>query len=274
MKYLLLFILLFPYSILLSQSKGYFPLDSGNIWIFNNNPFLKVESMGEEVINGAIYKKLYDRMLYPVGSSLTLYLRIEQNKVFQYDPNGKKENLLYDFSVPGGTTIYIDSTGYYIKCTENKLIMFNGKELRQWKYEYGRSCIDCQREMVILDSIGWYMETQAFVTYRLTGGIIKGKPIVTAINNTQMTDDATYIEIYPTPFNSSSLIKFKSLYDSNIKIVIYNVIGQEVKTIYEGIVKKGISTFAFDGNNLASGMYLCRFQLSEKSVTKKIQILK
>lgn len=274
MKIHLLILALFCFSMSFSQTNGYLPLDSGNVWIFNNNPYLKLESLGEELIEGITYKKVYDRIFYSGGTSYTLYLRIDGNKVYRYNQNDKTEKILYDFSVPADSTIYIDSSNYYIKCTENKMFPFYGKLVRQWKFEYGRECIDCQQEIVILDSIGWYMQGQAFATYWLTGGTIKGNPIITIVEGELSTNKNEDIGLFPNPFNSTAVIKFISPNAKYLRIVLFNVVGQQVRVIFDGITNKGINSFTLEGNNLASGMYLCQFRLSDKVVTKKVQIIK
>jgi FlgD Ig-like domain len=69
---------------------------------------------------------------------------------------------------------------------------------------------------------------------------------------------------YPNPFNSATTFKFGLPVISNVKIQIFNTIGQNIKTIQLKNVVPGYHTQVWDGNNnlgniVASGMYLYKF---------------
>ncbi len=60
---------------------------------------------------------------------------------------------------------------------------------------------------------------------------------------------------YPNPFNPVTNIVYNIPIDAEVTLKIYNLLGQEVKTIVNGIQLRGKYTVPFDGTNLASGMY-------------------
>lgn len=61
---------------------------------------------------------------------------------------------------------------------------------------------------------------------------------------------------YPNPFNPSTNIVYNIPTASEVTLKIYNLLGQEVKTIVHGIQNAGKYTVKFNGANLASGMYI------------------
>ncbi len=61
---------------------------------------------------------------------------------------------------------------------------------------------------------------------------------------------------YPNPFNPVTNIVYNLPAESEVTLKIYNLVGQEVKTLVSGIQNKGKYEVKFDGMNLASGMYI------------------
>lgn len=62
---------------------------------------------------------------------------------------------------------------------------------------------------------------------------------------------------YPNPFNPSTTIKYSLPADSHVKIVIFNSLGQVVKTLVDEMKSAGIFEARFDAGNLSSGIYFC-----------------
>ena len=70
---------------------------------------------------------------------------------------------------------------------------------------------------------------------------------------------------YPNPFNPTTNIPVMLEKESDIRLAIYNLIGEEVRVIYSGILPDGTYTFEWDGRNenrhmMTSGIYICRLR--------------
>jgi hypothetical protein len=61
---------------------------------------------------------------------------------------------------------------------------------------------------------------------------------------------------------------------SKISLKIYNLLGQEVATFFEGVRSPGKYEATFDDSKLASGVYLYRLQANNFVETKKFVLLK
>ena len=61
---------------------------------------------------------------------------------------------------------------------------------------------------------------------------------------------------YPNPFNPSTSIQYAVASSQNVKVVVYNSLGQMVKTFDEGDKEAGSYTINFNGEGLSSGVYL------------------
>jgi len=80
---------------------------------------------------------------------------------------------------------------------------------------------------------------------------------------------------YPNPFNPSTRVRFVSPKNGLVKMVIYNILGQIVRTeIIDAVA--GVNEYQFDAKGLASGIYLYRVfgEHSASSNTGKMMLLK
>jgi hypothetical protein len=79
---------------------------------------------------------------------------------------------------------------------------------------------------------------------------------------------------YPNPFNPYTTIEFSIPKQSDVKILIYDVLGREVKTIPERKYAGGKHKIPFDGSNLASGTYFYQVIIDKIPLTKKMILIK
>ena len=79
---------------------------------------------------------------------------------------------------------------------------------------------------------------------------------------------------YPNPFNPSTTISLNLSKSGVVTLKVYNLIGEEIKTLVEGYWEAGIYTVNFNAEELASGMYLYRLSTNGITVTKKMLFMK
>jgi hypothetical protein len=84
---------------------------------------------------------------------------------------------------------------------------------------------------------------------------------------------------FPNPFNNKTILQFDLPHTSGVSLVIYNLLGERVKTLLEERREAGTYTVEWDGtdhsgNSVSSGMYLCRLQAGNYSQTKRLLYLK
>jgi hypothetical protein len=84
---------------------------------------------------------------------------------------------------------------------------------------------------------------------------------------------------YPNPFNPSTTIKFTVPLDvkretSNTKLVVYDILGREVKTLVNENRAPGSYEITFDASQLASGVYFYRLTSGDFMQTKKMILIR
>ncbi len=76
---------------------------------------------------------------------------------------------------------------------------------------------------------------------------------------------------YPNPFNPTTKIVVELPSRSNIKADVFNILGQRVATLANGVVAPGSHILTFDGSRLSSGLYICR--VTAGSQTREIKMV-
>jgi hypothetical protein len=80
---------------------------------------------------------------------------------------------------------------------------------------------------------------------------------------------------YPNPFNPSTVIEFVVPVSGHTTMKVYNVLGQEVATLFEGNAEAGkVNAARFDASNLPSGLYFYTLRNAGKIETKRMLLLK
>jgi len=84
---------------------------------------------------------------------------------------------------------------------------------------------------------------------------------------------------YPNPFNPNTTIRFQMPERNNVTLKIYNIVGQEVKTLIQQSLEPGQHTFNWDGRDnrglpVSSGVYIYRIRAGSFIATKKMILLK
>jgi hypothetical protein len=86
---------------------------------------------------------------------------------------------------------------------------------------------------------------------------------VSVENEGTIPTDYQISQNYPNPFNPSTRINFSLPFESNVRLSVYNILGQEVKVLIDNQVKPvGSYNLTFDAKDLPSGIYFYRLNAS------------
>jgi hypothetical protein len=84
---------------------------------------------------------------------------------------------------------------------------------------------------------------------------------------------------YPNPFNPETTIEYQLPRSGKVQLMVYNILGQKVATLYDGFQKMGTHHVKWNGlddkgNAVPSGLYLYRLKMGSITKTAKMMLLK
>ncbi len=79
---------------------------------------------------------------------------------------------------------------------------------------------------------------------------------------------------YPNPFNPSTTIEFALPKNGDVKLVVYDVVGKEVATLFRGELNAGYHKVNFDASSLSTGIYFYSIKAGDFTNVKKLVLLK
>lgn len=87
------------------------------------------------------------------------------------------------------------------------------------------------------------------------------------------------IKVYPNPFNPITTISFTIHEESEVELIMYNIKGQKIKNLKNQVLIIGDHTITWDGRNnngeeVSSGLYLCRLRIGDQIISKKLMMMK
>jgi endo-1,4-beta-xylanase len=110
-------------------------------------------------------------------------------------------------------------------------------------------------------------------------GIGKFRDITDVGENIIIPKKFELFQNYPNPFNPSTAINYFIPKSSNIKIVIYNMLGVKVRTLIDNYQTAGNHTTVWDSkddyyNSVASGIYFYQLESGDINIQKKMILIK
>ena len=149
------------------------------------------------------------------------------------------------------------------------------KEKSEFQYKVNTKGIGSKKVklMISLDANS-VDEISIAKTSTLNGNLKKTNEAEVAFNETLGVTDYALSQNYPNPFNPSTTIKYQIPNDGMVSLKIYDITGQEVKTLVNQVQTMGRYEANFDASNLSSGVYFYRLQSGSFTQTMKMLLLK
>jgi hypothetical protein len=101
--------------------------------------------------------------------------------------------------------------------------------------------------------------------------------VTTGTGNTNagfIPDRTELLQNYPNPFNPTTRIRYTVSTAGRVSVKVFNLLGQEVATIFDGLRTPGVYEAMFDGGALPGGVYLYRMNTASGVETRKSVLLK
>jgi len=131
------------------------------------------------------------------------------------------------------------------------------------------------RSMYFLNSTtGWFCGDKSSIYETTNGGNVG---IINSVSD--IPESFSLSQNYPNPFNPVTVIRYSipsNIKDEmpNVKLIVYNVIGQEVSVLVNENQYAGSYSVNFNGSNLSSGLYFYKLTVGNYTETKRMILLK
>ena len=147
-----------------------------------------------------------------------------------------------------------------------------------------------QKELVVKDTTNYthtpysiYKNNKIYTVYLqcktgediyITSKVVNNVSIDNVFKNSIITAKS-----YPNPFNPQTTIEYNIKDSGNVKLSIYNILGQEIKVLENSYKNKGSYETVWNGKDkngdeVVSGVYFYKIEVGSESVGKKLMLIK
>lgn len=96
----------------------------------------------------------------------------------------------------------------------------------------------------------------------------------TGVDDTYLPAQFEVRQNYPNPFNPSTRISYVLPARTEVRVSVFNILGQEVAALVNEVQEEGVHSVDFAGTSLSSGVYLYRVSAGEDVQTRRMLLLK
>lgn len=210
-----------------------------------------------------------------------------------YDPNNPSfEIALYkyigdfngafeDYDSVGVATAAVNSADNEIEVAVPRNLIVAGSDLRMFIYSVGDYNWD-NEEYFPNDQTNEtgpsYAPNYNFITGASVVKIVSGVTGIEDLPVAALPEGFVLYQNYPNPFNPSTTIEFFAPKADQVQLLVTNILGQTVRTLYNGKVAAGQQKFTWDGRSgagakLASGVYFYRLKTSSGQLVRKMLLV-
>ena len=98
--------------------------------------------------------------------------------------------------------------------------------------------------------------------------------ITSVMDENNVSHDFYLFQNYPNPFNPSTKIGYSIPNASNVKLIVFDIIGNKIETLIDGFQNQGYHIINFDASRLATGIYFYQLKTNNFISTRKMMIIK
>jgi len=183
----------------------------------------------------------------------------------------------------GGSTTYSDSIQVWVSTTDSNTYSFLDKIASiHWPVgtiwgtwvQYSYSLAQFAGATNLWVAFRYYMDCAVNGFCVFVDDVFVGVPVGVSQIGNEVPTKFELKQNYPNPFNPTTNIRFDIAKTTDVRLVVYNSLGEEVKVLSEGVKSPGTYELKFDATGLASGVYYYRLFAGSYIETKKMMVIK
>jgi hypothetical protein len=127
---------------------------------------------------------------------------------------------------------------------------------------------------IVIDTLHFVVEDTSFAAD--TSDYVIVRVVITTVVHflNELPETFSLSQNYPNPFNPVTHIRFGLPVASDVKIDVYNILGQNVISLVDERKEPGYHVIEFNGNSLGSAIYIYRIQAGDYVDVKKMILMK
>jgi len=132
---------------------------------------------------------------------------------------------------------------------------------------------------MINESLGWAVgiNEPSRIYKTITGGVVALEDESNQLSN--LVEDFKLFQNYPNPFNPRTTIAYNLPIDSHVNLVVYNLLGQPIKTLVNKKLPQGSYEIEWNGRNdsgeeVGNGVYIYQLKVDRQIESRKMVLLK
>lgn len=188
---------------------------------------------------------------------------------------------------PGDSLVFFDpdfpDTGYTACIQRREVTNFLGKRGIQIDFfmDFSQSLPEAEKYISFQQGVGpvAYTFTIHDLPMKLKWAMIDGKIYG---DTTRAVGDPRNLKIthfaleqnYPNPFNASTIISYHLQKPAKVTLRLYNLLGEEIKTLFDGENAVGVHKVIFNADDCPSGIYFYNLKTDAFSISRKLVIQK
>jgi hypothetical protein len=86
-------------------------------------------------------------------------------------------------------------------------------------------------------------------------------PLAVDISQPTLPGEVKLFQNYPNPFNPSTVIRYALTQRSQVRLEVFNLLGERVVGLFDGVMEPGNHEVEFKANNIATRVYFYRLQV-------------
>ncbi len=115
----------------------------------------------------------------------------------------------------------------------------------------------------------WYVNLGILYLYHLVQMENSSGTTTGIASSAKIPSTFRLLQNYPNPFNPTTTITYSLAEKSNVKLTIYDILGRQIQTLFEGQQNSGTHTYRFNASNLSSGIYFYTMEANDGERTYK-----